>query len=172
MGTTLRAAGAAVVLPVLLFLSGCATEADSAQRFSRDWGTWKTKQEGTPAKVTADLREVVRDPKRWGEFWAGEAPPVDFTKEMVLVATVKLVEHPKDIPRIWRLKKEEDKEPVAYVRVRQVGGEFKNEFAGSAAYHFAVVPRSEEVIHWKDIRVVYTGDGDVDGFEVVKNYDD
>lgn len=156
-----------------LFCAGCASEPKTSQAFGRDWASWKSVPKETPAKVTADVREVVRDAKRWGDFWAGEAPEVDFGKQLVLVATQRYCEHPKDRIRIWRVRYDEDeKERYVYVKVGQVGGDFRNEPAYGPEFHFVVLPVFAEGVHWRDIKVVYDAEGEPDAFELVKNWDD
>ncbi len=125
-----------------------------------------------PLPPGRDLRETVVDARRWSDLWGGIPPEVDFTKEIVLVAAVRVVENPKDMPRIWRLRREDGKKDVSVlVRVRQVGGDFENKPAGRGGYHFVVVPKEEGPFHWKDVRVVYDAGGDVSELELVKSYD-
>lgn len=124
-----------------------------------------------PAKVVADVREVVRDPRRWHDLWGGAPPEVDFTTSMVLVAETRIVEHPKDFPRVWQVRRAEGKPGfTVLVRVRQVGGDFDNKAAGGSGFHFVEVPREDGPVHWRDVRVVYV-EGEVDSLEVVKDYD-
>ncbi len=115
---------------------------------------------------------MVTDARRWSDLWGGIPPEVDFTKEVVLVAATRVVENPKDMPRIWRVRREEGKTDVTVlVRVRQVGGDFENKPAGGGGYHFVVVPKEAGPWHWKDVRVVYDAGGDVDELELVRSYD-
>lgn len=166
----LRAAGA---LALLVAGAGCAATDDEAQSFSVQWASWTEEMEAVkPLPPSRDLRDAVRDARRWSDLWGGVPPEVDFSKEMVLVAAVRVVEHPKDMPRIWRVRREEGKPDVTVlVRVRQVGGDFENRPAGGGGYHFVVVPKEEGPLRWRDVRVVYTADGDVDALELVKSYD-
>lgn len=156
-----------------LFAAGCASSDNDAQSFSRQWQSATEEDEAVKSlPPNRDLREVVKDARRWSDLWGGLPPEVDFTKELVLVAMVRVVEHPKDTPRIWRLRREEGKPDVSVlVRVRQVGGEFENKLAGKGAYHFVVIPKEDGPFHWKDMRVVYDAEGELDTLELVKSYD-
>jgi hypothetical protein len=156
-----------------LLAAGCASSDYDSQSFSHQWQTATEDTEAVkPLPPSRDLREVVKDARRWSDLWGGIPPEVDFTKQIVLVATVRVVEHPKDMPRIWLLRREDGKPDVTVmVRVRQVGGEFENRIAGKGGYHFVVLPKEEGPFHWKDVRVVYGAGGDVEGLELVKSYD-
>ncbi|MEK7468213.1 MAG: hypothetical protein AAB074_12435 [Planctomycetota bacterium] len=160
-------------LAPLLASAGCASSENDSESFSRQWQTATEESEAVkPLPPGRDLREVVTDARRWSDLWGGLPPEVDFKEEMVLVATVRVVEHPKDMPRIWRLRREDGKPDVSVlVRVRQVGGEFENKIAGKGGYHFVVLPKEEGPFHWKDVRVVYDAGGEVDTLELVKSYD-
>jgi hypothetical protein len=158
-----------------MLLAGCLGPEipRDAQIFERDWGTWKARQEGPlPAPVREDRRDAVTDAAAWRALWSGEAPSVDFGKSVALVAAVKLVEHPKDVPRIWRVREDDGGGLTVFVRVRQVGGDFRNEFAGAPGFHYVVVQKPAGEVRWRDIEVVYDQSGEVDSFRVLRNYDE
>lgn len=169
----MRLPGLAAATLAGILCAGCASEPKTAQAFGRDWASWKSEPKERPAPVGAEVREVVRDAKRWADFWVEGAPEVDFGRDLVLVATQKYCEHPKDRVRIWRVRYDEgEKERYVYVKVGQVGGDFKNEPKYGPEFHFVVVPAFEGGVHWRDIKVVYDVEGEPDSFELVKNWDE